>query len=222
MFSFNPKVSTLLRLQLLNSPPKPTRSAKSVRFVIISKTSCFCSSPSVSFLLIVCSLLKNGVQTAGGGHCCCAHIQKKQLCETNVWSSFFGVPYQWHWVHLSADTRSTAGWNLGQCCWTICSRNIHLLKAKHKNNQQLWRLCWVSQWWPLIMRATRLIKQLLSCGCIIGCWHIIWPCRLKRVQFNVLIFSKSFCLMTFYQCYYDFINISISAVNDCISLRSPV
>lgn len=68
-----------------------------------------------------------------------------------------------------------------------------------------------------------LIKQLLNYGCIIGCSHIIWlsVCLHRRVQFSVLISSKSFCLMTFYQCYYDFINISISAVNDHISLWSP-
>lgn len=70
--------------------------------------------------------------------------------------------------------------------------------------------------------SDRLIKQLLNYGCIISCCHIISlsVCLHRRVQFNVLIFSKSFCLMTFYQCYYDFINISISAVNDHISLRS--
>lgn len=47
-------------------------------------------------------------------------------------------------------------------------------------------------------------------------------CLHRGVQFTVLIFSKSFCLMTFYQCYYDFINISISAVNYHISQQSPV
>lgn len=72
--------------------------------------------------------------------------------------------------------------------------------------------------------SDRLIKQLLCYGCIIGCCHIISlsACLHRGVQFNVLIFSKSFCLMAFYQCYYDFINISISAVNDHISQRSPV
>lgn len=157
------------------------------------------------------------------------HLTSELTCGPNspnsscIITQDFRVPYRWHWVRLSADTRSKGGWRFR--CWTTCTRNIRPLRAKiKKQSTSIQTVQWESAVRTINHACDTLIKQLLSYGCIIGCCRIISPsvCLHRGVQFNVLIFSKSFCLMTFYQCYYDFINISISAVNDHISQRSPV
>lgn len=229
MFSFNPKVSTLLRLQLLNSPPKPTSSANLwgllfsfYFFKLFLKQAVFAPLPQSAFFWLSALFKKWGSNSGWGSLLLCS-----QTAEATVWNKCLE---QLFWSSLPVTLSPSERWHQIKGRVEFGPMLLNHLYSKHSppesktQKQSTTVKAVLSQAVVTInhMRDTRLIKQLLSCGCIIGCWHIIWPCRLKRVQFNVLIFSKSFCLMTFYQCYYDFINISISAVNDCISLRSSV